>query len=341
VGVPTRQAPQERSATRRGIREHALDVTLRCFVDSVGADNGAIVVRDPGGTRMLSYWAATDRELSISWTSETLLGRAFGSTDALVEQRTNGSRGATSAVAAPFAYGVGHAGVLYAGFSAPPELDRGRLTRTASSYAGLAGLCLDRSPVLAATLCAPKVDALTGCLSYAGLTEAFKDELERSRRHGHRLSCCFVDLDGFKRVNDELGHLEGNRVLSAVGEALRRTARRYDVVARFGGDEFVVLLPETGARAARAIASRLRASSLEAIASTGASTLEISVGVAEWDGESGPAELLNAADRALGEAKRSGGGRVTEAPSRGRAGLVALTKRLFHPGRAGRRRAAG
>ena len=310
-------------------------MTLRCFVDSVGADSGAIIVRDPGGTKMLSHWAAADQELTISWTKETLLGRAFASPEALIERRENGSNGAGSAlaVAAPFDYGVGYAGVVYAGFSVPLDLDPGRLTRAADSYARLAGLCLDPSPVLAATLCAPSVDALTGCLSYAGLMEAAQDEVERSRRQRHRLSCCFVDLDGFKRVNDERGHLEGNQVLSAVGDALRLTARRYDVVGRFGGDEFVVILPETSGRSAASIAHRLRASILDAIASATDVPIGASAGIADWDGEGSSVELLDAADRALREAKQSGGG-IAATHMRDRSdGIVELTRSLMRPRR--------
>jgi diguanylate cyclase (GGDEF)-like protein len=340
MGVPTRQASEERAAPRRGVREQALEVTLHCFVDSVGADTGAIIVRDPGGTKMLSHWAAEDQRLTISWTSETLLGRAFGSGDALIEQRPNGSNGGSSAiaVAAPFEYGVGYAGVVYGGFSQSLDLDHGRLTQTADSYARLAGLCLDPSPALAATLCAPSVDALTGCLSHPGLIEASKDEVARSRRRRHRLSCCFLGLDGFNRVNDERGHLEGNQVLSAVGDALRQTARRYDVVARFGGDEFVVVLPETSGRSAHAIAHRLRVAALKAILATTPVEVDVSVGIAEWDREASSAELLDGANIAMREAKRSGTAKVVAASGERGDRIAELTKNFARPWRDGRRR---
>lgn len=335
MGVPTRQAPEERPEQRggspRGAREQALDVALGCFVDTIGADSGAILARTTGGTRMLSNWAAEGAELTISWTSETLVGQAFETSAALVER---GRTTAITAVASRFEYGAGSPGVIYAGFSEAREGDDGLLTRTAESYARVAGLCLDPSPVLAATLCAPSIDALTGCLNYAGLTEAFKDELERSRRHGHRLSCCFIDLDGFKRVNDERGHLEGNHVLGAVGDALRREARRYDVVGRFGGDEFVVVLPETAARSARAIANRMHRSSLAAIGTATPVEVGVSIGIVEWNGDASAVELLDVADRALREAKRSGGGRVFRAGASDRPdGLVELTKSLIRPWR--------
>jgi diguanylate cyclase (GGDEF)-like protein len=339
MGVPTTQATEEHSRPRdggspRGAREQALDVALRCFVDTVGADSGAVITRSPSGTRMLSNWAAEGAEVSFSWTSETLTGRTFDAAGALVEPGPGGA-GRTAAVAAPFEYGPGAHGVLYAAFSEPREGDPGELARAAESYARVAGLCLDPSPVLAATLCAPSVDALTGCLNYAGLTEAFKDEVERSRRHGHRLSCCFIDLDGFKRVNDERGHLEGNLVLSAVGDSLRRAARRYDIVGRFGGDEFVVVLPETAGRSARAIANRLRNSVLTAVGTATEIPIEASIGVVDWDGAASAVEFLDSADRALRDAKRSGGGRVAGARTEHRSdGLLELTKNLVRTRRA-------
>jgi len=335
MGVPTRQAPEERPEQRggspRGAREQALDVALGCFVDTIGADSGAILARTAHGTRMLSNWAAEGTELTISWTSETFVGHAFETSAPLVER---GLTAEVTAVASRFEYGAGSPGVIYGGFSEPREGDDRLLARVAESYARVAGLCLDRSPVLAATLCAPSVDALTGCLNYAGLTEAFKDEVERSRRHGHRLSCCFVDLDGFKRVNDERGHLEGNQVLGAVGDALRREARRYDVVGRFGGDEFVVVLPETTGRSARAIANRLHRSILAAIGTATSVEVGVSIGIVEWNGDASAVELLDVADRALREAKSSGGGRVVRADSSDRPdGLVELTKSLIRPWR--------
>jgi diguanylate cyclase (GGDEF)-like protein len=338
MSVQIGQTPEARSA--RGLRERALDVALRCFVDSIGADNGAILTRDPAGTRVISRWAATGREPSISWDVQTVIGRAFAAAGAVLDQDPGSELDclrSTSAVAAPFQHSIDHRGVVYAAFSKPLEGDGNELARTADSFARLAGLCLAPSPAVAATLSAPSVDALTGCLSYGGLIDVFLDELERSRRHGHRLSCCFVDLDGFKRVNDELGHLEGNRVLSAVGEALRRTARRYDVVARFGGDEFVVLLPETGGRAARAIGSRLLESIREAIAAVTPIPIDASIGIGDWDGRASALELIEAADRNLREAKLAGGGQVIGGTSNDRCDrLVELTESLVRPWR-GRR----
>ena len=239
-----------------------------------------------------------------------------------------------AAVAAPFGDEAGGNGAIYGGFSPPVAVPRRHLVRTAESYGHLADLCMSEDLSLAAVLCSPGFDALTGCLSYGGLIEVVETELERSRRNEHRLSCCFLDLDGFKRVNDERGHLEGNRVLTAVGDAIRRTARSYDAVGRFGGDEFIVVFPETGVRGAHSVATRMRAAALEDIAKATTVPLDASVGVAEWNGTCSAMEFLDIADRALREAKAAGGARVIEGPAHRRGnGLMELTKTLVGPWR--------
>ena len=275
--------PRQETRSARGLRDHALELALHCFVDTVGADSGGIVNRDRDGTRVLSFWAASGDEPPIWWGRGTAVERAFGTAGAVLDQASENALDClrlTSAVAARFEHGVDEVGVIYAAFSTPLEGDGRGLSRNADSFASLAGLCLASSPLVAAAICAPSIDALTGLLNYAGLIDAFLDEVERSRRQRHRLSCCFIDLDGFKRVNDECGHLEGNQVLSAVGGALQRASRRYDLVARFGGDEFVVVLPETGRRGARTIAMRMQRSIRSAIATRRRFLVDASIGIA-------------------------------------------------------------
>ena len=114
-----------------------------------------------------------------------------------------------------------------------------------------------------------------------------------------------------------------------MGDALEASARAYDFVGRFGGDEFVVVLPETGARAAVATAERLRANARAALADASLVPIEMSIGVAEWDGEGTSSELLDAADDALRDAKRAGGARVVADRSAAAPdGLVELTEVL-------------
>ena len=101
-------------------------------------------------------------------------------------------------------------------------------------------------------------DGLTGVKTHRFLMEALSSEWKRSTRANRPFSLVLMDLDRFKFVNDFYGHLEGDVVLQRVGHILEQNCRRSDVVARYGGDEFVILMPETSVEQARQLASKLR-----------------------------------------------------------------------------------
>ncbi|MEE8184481.1 MAG: sensor domain-containing diguanylate cyclase [Acidobacteriota bacterium] len=101
-------------------------------------------------------------------------------------------------------------------------------------------------------------DDLTRLYNARYLNHMLHREVERSRRYGFQVSLIFLDLDGFKEVNDQYGHLAGSRALVEVGAVLKGTVRSIDVVSRFGGDEFTVVLPQTGVQGAATIAERIR-----------------------------------------------------------------------------------
>ena len=147
-----------------------------------------------------------------------------------------------------------------------------------------------------------------GCLTPGALLDRLAAEITRSERHGHRLSCCFVDLDGFKVVNDRHGHLAGNRVLAAAADALRSATRHYDVLGRFGGDEFVVLLPQTDLGGAAQLAERMGAEIAAGSVELRGLRISASIGVAEWAQGMAPREVIGAADEAQRVAKSAGGG---------------------------------
>jgi len=102
-------------------------------------------------------------------------------------------------------------------------------------------------------------DDLTRLYNSRHLNQVLHQEIKRCRRYGYPVSLIFLDLDGFKNVNDRHGHLAGGRTLTEVGRIIRSTARETDIVSRYGGDEFAIVLPQTGAEGARAIAERIRA----------------------------------------------------------------------------------
>jgi diguanylate cyclase (GGDEF)-like protein len=157
--------------------------------------------------------------------------------------------------------------------------------------------------------------------------------MQRTERRGHHLSACMIDLDGFKRVNDEHGHLEGNRVLSAVGAALCGAARRYDAVGRFGGDEFMIVLPETSRADGERIAERFLVGLRATVEATTEARLDASVGIMEWDGKSSPLQLLDRADEVMRAAKHAGGGRVQAKGVTGAPldGLTDVSRHMFGP----------
>jgi diguanylate cyclase (GGDEF)-like protein len=154
------------------------------------------------------------------------------------------------------------------------------------------------------------VDALTGCLNRRALLDQLETETERVRRYGQAVSVLMVDLDYFKHVNDTHGHLAGDSVLHQVGVLLRSELRAVDTVARFGGDEFIMLLPETSLAGARALADRIR----ERIANTDFSddgsgvrlTASFGVTVIAADDVDEPEAVLNRVDRILYRAKDEG-----------------------------------
>lgn len=154
-------------------------------------------------------------------------------------------------------------------------------------------------------------DALTGLLNRRGLFRAFDAEAERARRYGHPLAVILFDLDHFKQINDRLGHAVGDRVLRTVGEEVRRCLRPADVLGRWGGEEFVVVLPETALSGAVEVAERLRY--LVSGLRSDAGPLTASFGVAQYASADNLGELIRRADRALYEAKRAGRNRVVAA----------------------------
>jgi diguanylate cyclase (GGDEF)-like protein len=156
-------------------------------------------------------------------------------------------------------------------------------------------------------------DALTGLFNRRALGERLLEELSRARRYGAPLSLMMVDIDDFKRVNDTHGHAIGDVVIGHVARLFVRDRRVSDIVARYGGEELVLLLPHTPLDGAMALADRLR--QLVALTpyrtSSGHEHVTVSVGVAGYEQSMrDPEQLLDAADRALYRAKRDGKNRV-------------------------------
>jgi diguanylate cyclase (GGDEF)-like protein len=153
-------------------------------------------------------------------------------------------------------------------------------------------------------------DDLTQLYNSRYLNQVLRREAKRASRSGRPLSLLFLDLDGFKGVNDSHGHLAGSRALVEAAAVIRGSARETDVVARFGGDEFAVVLPDTGSEGAAAVGDRIRdrVAAHPFLAGDGLSLrLTASVGVATLpDVAASAEELVRAADRAMYQVKDSG-----------------------------------
>jgi len=153
-------------------------------------------------------------------------------------------------------------------------------------------------------------DGLTGLYNHAFFLQALRQEVLRSKRHGLRAALLLLDLDNFKAVNDERGHVEGDRVLMKAAAVVREGVREIDVAARYGGEEFAVLLPDTSRLGAFVVAERIRRRIEERFA-RGRSIVTISGGIAVFPDDAGtPADLIVQADAGLYGAKAAGKNRI-------------------------------
>jgi diguanylate cyclase (GGDEF)-like protein len=164
-------------------------------------------------------------------------------------------------------------------------------------------------------------DPLTGLGNRRALDEQVEYELQRARRSGLGMAVVSLDLNGFKALNDELGHSAGDDLLRHVADLLRGAVRESDTVVRQGGDEFCVLLPETDAARAEKLSETLRAAVRRASPDGYPISTGVGIAVFPTDGES-PAALLRVADARLIQDKRgsSRSSRSTRATSRGAMG---------------------
>lgn len=156
-------------------------------------------------------------------------------------------------------------------------------------------------------------DSLTGVATRRNFFVQAERVLEQAKRNGRWISVIMSDLDHFKDINDGYGHVKGDEALRLVAQAARETLRRTDIIGRYGGEEFAVILPETESEAARTIAERLR-SGVNGITVPGTSTnLSISIGVVSAVPDAGDTvdTIIERADQALYDAKRRGRNRVS------------------------------
>ncbi len=198
-------------------------------------------------------------------------------------------------------------GALSVGFtSLRPVLDED--IAVLQAIADLAAVACSNAEAFERERAAARTDSLTGFLNHGAIQARLGEEIWRARREELPLSCLLVDLDNFKPVNDRHGHLVGDELLQQVATAIAAEFRPYDGLARYGGDEFVLVLPGAEEETALQAAQRLRTVVAEATARFGdlAAPVTASVGISRWREPLTAGELLDRADRALLLAKRRG-----------------------------------
>ena len=153
------------------------------------------------------------------------------------------------------------------------------------------------------------IDSLTGVLNRRCLFDLAKREFERSQRYGSVFTLLMLDVDHFKRINDTYGHMVGDEVLKSLTQAIQRSLRQVDQFGRYGGEEFVIVLPESPLNIARQVGDRLRiiSSQLSIPTKSDPISLTVSIGIAAYDpNDKAVEDIFERADRALYQAKAKG-----------------------------------
>jgi len=285
-------------------------------VHRLGASDGEdlVVVYLRDGHGRLSYLVPrAERPAGVSWVAGT--GRSFLAADrdelASSVPRLAATGEMSSALLLPLSErGEVDAVVVLVRRVGEPFTPEAVDLATALVEQGAVALALVRARAEAGT------DPVTGCMNHRAMRRRLDEEIGRAMRTGGPLSCLLIDLDDFKLVNDRHGHPAGDALLRGVVHALVGEFRAFDRVARYGGDEFVVILPNADLGAAAAAAARALERLHTVVASDvggGTPGVSASIGVAQWQPAMSTDQLLAACDEALLRAKRQGKGRVIRA----------------------------
>jgi diguanylate cyclase (GGDEF)-like protein len=281
--------------------DRALDLTGAAAAMIESPDGNSFVFRATAGDAEHFRCASIDASTSLAARAlreRRILASDDSAADPRVDQPAREELGIGSLICVPLFHRAAAIGVLTVCHPEPHHFGAGD-AQTLELLSDLIAAHLSHSALLAEEAHDSRHDALTGLPNRRAYEERLRHELARSRRYGHPLALCLFDLDGFKAVNDELGHPAGDAVLRAVAEAIRES-RACDEGFRVGGDEFAILFPGTTARAAIVGVERV-IEELSKVEVPGLERIGVSYGLAS--GERDPDALHAAADRELLAAK--------------------------------------
>jgi diguanylate cyclase (GGDEF)-like protein len=284
-----------RSTREAGTRATELDSILAFMAGELGADAALLSIQDHGldEARLCSAWGQWRRlESAAKLTADEPDWAAHSDESPIAD-----------VLVAPVRSPSGRTGSVAVGFVFGLDEHRRLAFDALESYAVLFGLWLDDAGALQRLVRAAYRDALTGCLSYGALMHELDREVSRVARTGGPLTCLFVDVDGFKEVNDAAGHQAANRMLVDWAQKVMDRVRETDILGRFGGDEFILVLPDTDAEGAAALAEALEVEIVKEPSDPLEAPLTSSIGIGEWRPGMSPSDLIEAADEAMQAAR--------------------------------------
>jgi len=318
IGPPPVEAP-----SLDDVINHALFALTRQFHVPVGA--AYLCIRDQ--RRFAAYMSTPDPSPALDWSKVSeLLPQAAAGDDPLVVPDLEGHPLFGHVAGVSSIRGFAGVPLISPGgvnWGALGVFDTKPLALTTADLDTLSEFALDTARELDQTIVTPAeaegptdkdlealeqlaaTDPLTGLANRRGCEKGIAREISRAQRERRPLSCILLDIDRFKQVNDTMGHQAGDQVLRELSSMLRRSVRAYDIVARWGGEEFLLVLPGTDRNTARMLAERIRAG-VQQLPVPNFGSVTISAGAAEFDSDYDFESTLRAADRRLYEAKAAG-----------------------------------